>query len=212
MADFGSLGWIRSCGILFVVLRDAVKVYPAHNGRFVEFIVELQDISFPGGTFKDQMYKMGQDLTEFEFGQIETSPFDSNIIPERQGYINLCAFIAKLHNRGICTADKISDLSRGAQVLTEALEEAPWEKHHHEDIEAYLKTTRTRISTRKSAMNYLLRTLGFWIGGFRVLHSWFLYVGGRFMGSWGWRILGRRVGGRFGRRRGGRGDGGGFGG
>lgn len=62
-----------SCGILFVVLRDAVKVYPAHNGRFVEFIVELQDISFPGGTFKDQMYKMGQDLTEFEFGR--TSPF-----------------------------------------------------------------------------------------------------------------------------------------
>lgn len=37
-------------------------------------------------------------------------------------------------------------------------------------------------------MNYLLRTLGFWIGGFRVLHSGFLYVGGRFMGSWGfWR-------------------------
>lgn len=49
-----------SCGILFVVLRDAVKVYPAHNGRFVEFIVELQDISFPGGTFKDQMYKMAK--------------------------------------------------------------------------------------------------------------------------------------------------------
>lgn len=56
-----------NCSTLFAVLRDAVKTYPAHNDRFVKFIVELQDISFPGGTFKDQMYKMGQDLTEFEF-------------------------------------------------------------------------------------------------------------------------------------------------
>lgn len=64
-----------SCGPLFVVLRDAVKAYPVHNSRFIEFVVELQDILFPGGTFKDQMYKMGQDLTEFEFSRTPPSPF-----------------------------------------------------------------------------------------------------------------------------------------
>lgn len=54
---------------LFVALRDAAKAYPSHNDRFVEFVVELQDNSFLGGMFRDQVYKMGQDPTESEFGR-----------------------------------------------------------------------------------------------------------------------------------------------
>ncbi|KAI9931377.1 hypothetical protein ASPWEDRAFT_169780 [Aspergillus wentii DTO 134E9] len=119
-------------GLLFALIRK----YTEQNDRFVDFIVALETLPDPTGEI-NQLAGFNEYMTEFAFDYVDRPFSDPEPNVSRQGWVNVNAFTAKLHNRGLPTSGR--QLVRGGQILRRALERAQWEVYHHPDIDEDLE-------------------------------------------------------------------------
>ncbi|KAE8414548.1 hypothetical protein BDV36DRAFT_311748 [Aspergillus pseudocaelatus] len=121
---------------LWPLLFDAIEKFTEQNERLLDFLVEFQRLPDHNGVFH-QLNGLTEYLVEFVFDYVDHPFYDTQRDQKRQGWININAFTAKLHNTGIRPEGR-GQLHHASWVLRKTLEKAPWEVFHHADIEECL--------------------------------------------------------------------------